>query len=161
MVHEVDMFTTFAAITGAAVPTDRAIDGVDQSEFLLGKTERSAREFVPIFYGTDLYAAKWRNWKTHFVWREQMNDPPVTLGVPRTFNLLVTPRERADESLNTTITHGWVLHAMMAYVSAFQTSLRNCPPVPVGTADPYAAPKPPPEGCRVPVKRPAEDAESY
>src|SRR4051794_1912261 len=32
IVHEVDTFTTFAAIAGAKVPTDRAIDGVDQTD---------------------------------------------------------------------------------------------------------------------------------
>jgi arylsulfatase A-like enzyme len=29
IVHEMDLFTTFAAIVGGKVPTDRAIDGVD------------------------------------------------------------------------------------------------------------------------------------
>jgi len=36
-----------AAIAGAAIPNDRAIDGVDQSAFLLGKSEASAREGFP------------------------------------------------------------------------------------------------------------------
>jgi arylsulfatase len=39
IVHEVDTFTTIAAITGAPIPADRAIDGVDQSAFLLGKSD--------------------------------------------------------------------------------------------------------------------------
>src|SRR6516164_8917387 len=37
IVHEVDTYTTFAKIAGAQVPQDRAIDGVDQTDFLLGK----------------------------------------------------------------------------------------------------------------------------
>src|SRR5262249_44398803 len=37
IVHEADTFTTFAKIAGAAVPEDRPIDGVDQTDFLLGK----------------------------------------------------------------------------------------------------------------------------
>src|SRR6202030_654418 len=48
MVHEVDTFTTLAAIAGAAIPTDRAIDGGDQRAFLLGKTEISSRGGVPV-----------------------------------------------------------------------------------------------------------------
>ena len=161
IVHEVDMFTTFAAITGAPVPTDRAIDGVDQSDFLFGKTEKSAREWLPIFNATELYAVKWRNWKVHFIWQEWMNDAPQKLAIPRLFDLYVTPQERPDESLNKGIQNGWVLHTMSAYIAAFQTSLKNCPPVPVGSTDPYEAPKPPPQGCNAPVKLPAEDAESY
>jgi len=41
IVHEVDLFTTEAAIVGGKVPTDRAIDGVDQSDLFLGKQEKS------------------------------------------------------------------------------------------------------------------------
>ena len=35
IVHAVDMFTTFAKIGGAEIPIDRAIDGVDQTNFFL------------------------------------------------------------------------------------------------------------------------------
>ena len=35
IVHEVDTFTTFATIAGAAMPHDRPIDGLDQSRFPL------------------------------------------------------------------------------------------------------------------------------
>src|SRR6516165_151705 len=37
IVHEVDTFTTFATIAGAEVPQDRPIDGMDLTDFLLGK----------------------------------------------------------------------------------------------------------------------------
>ena len=39
IVHEVDTYTTLAKIAGATVPQDRPIDGVDQTDFLLGKTD--------------------------------------------------------------------------------------------------------------------------
>src|SRR5262245_36118320 len=60
IVHEVDTFATFAAIAGAQVPADRAIDGVDQSDFLLGKSEASKREGFPVFVADRLEAVKWR-----------------------------------------------------------------------------------------------------
>ena len=41
IVHEMDTFTTFARLAGAPVPLDRPIDGVDQTDFLLGKKEKS------------------------------------------------------------------------------------------------------------------------
>jgi arylsulfatase A-like enzyme len=44
IVHQVDTYTTFAKIAGASVPQDRPIDGVDQTEFLLGESEQSSRE---------------------------------------------------------------------------------------------------------------------
>jgi hypothetical protein len=63
---EVDTFTTLATIAGAKVPQDRPIDGVDQSDLLLGKSERSAREGFPVFVADRLEAVKWRNFKLAF-----------------------------------------------------------------------------------------------
>ena len=60
IVHEVDTFHTFASIAGASVPTDRPIDGVAQTDFLLGKSERSSREGFPVFVADRLEAVKWR-----------------------------------------------------------------------------------------------------
>ena len=48
MVHEVDLYPTLAKIGGVEIPTDRAIDGLDESAFLLGKQEKSAREWFPV-----------------------------------------------------------------------------------------------------------------
>jgi len=39
------------------------MDGVDQSEFLMGKSEKSARESMVIYIGNELFGVKWRNWK--------------------------------------------------------------------------------------------------
>ena len=42
IVHEMDTFTTFAKLAGAPVPQDRLIDGVDQTDFLVGKNSLCA-----------------------------------------------------------------------------------------------------------------------
>jgi arylsulfatase len=137
MVHEVDIFTTLARITGATIPGDRAIDGLDQTAFLLGKHAQSTRDWVPAFIGTELYAVKWRNWKVHFYWQERMDDTPQRLVIPKMFDLYTNPQERVDESLETAITHGWVAHAVFRSVAQFQESLKKYPPIPMGTQDPY------------------------
>ena len=49
IVHEVDTYVTFAKIAGAQLPQDRPIDGVDQTDFLLGKSEKSSRDGFPVF----------------------------------------------------------------------------------------------------------------
>jgi arylsulfatase len=66
IVHAVDTFTTLVRIAGVAVPQDRAIDGVDQTDFLLGKSHKSSREGFPVFVADRLEAVKWRNWKIVF-----------------------------------------------------------------------------------------------
>ena len=63
------------------MPQDRLIDGVDQRDLLSGKAESSAREGFPIFFGEKLYAAKWRNFKLHFVWQVNATDPVLPLGI--------------------------------------------------------------------------------
>jgi len=138
IVHEVDVFTTLARFAGADIPQDRLIDGVDQRDFFLGRRDRSLREGFPCYVGDTLAAAKWRNWKVHFVWQEYKFDPVQTLGVPRVFNLLDDPRERHDLA---TAEGNWALFPLYKLVDAFQASLRKEPPIPVGTPDPYVPPK--------------------
>jgi arylsulfatase len=133
VVHQVDTFTTFARLAGAPLPGDRFIDGVDQTDFFLGRQERSNRDGFPVYLGETLYAVKWRNWKAHFVWQEYMFDPPQPLSVPRLYNLIDDPRERNHVgSMNT-----WVYHPVYRIVDEFQSSLKKEPPIPPGTADPY------------------------
>jgi arylsulfatase A-like enzyme len=66
IVHQVDTFTTLAGMAGVPVPTDRAIDGVDQTDFLTGHQQKSNRESILAFVADRLEAVKWRNWKLVF-----------------------------------------------------------------------------------------------
>ncbi len=136
IVHEVDTFATLAHIAGAAVPPDRIIDGVDQTDFLLGQQEKSNREGFPCYVGDSLHAVKWRNWKAHFVWQEYMFDSPQPLPNPRLHNLIEDPKERHSVApMNT-----WVYNPVMKIVADFQASLKKEPPIPPGTPDPYRPP---------------------
>jgi arylsulfatase len=66
MFSEMDFLPTFAAILGTKLPTDRPIDGVDQSAVLFGKSETGARESLLTFIGPDLVAARWKQWRFYF-----------------------------------------------------------------------------------------------
>jgi arylsulfatase len=66
MFSEMDFFPTFAGIIGAKMPTDRAIDGVDQIDVLLGKSETGKRDSLLSFIGADLVAARWKQWRIYF-----------------------------------------------------------------------------------------------
>jgi arylsulfatase len=138
IVHEVDTFTTFARIANAAVPQDRPIDGVDQTDFLLGKSERSAREGFPVFVADRLEAVKWKNWKLAFY--EEQHDwwtPAVKLGVPKIFDLINDPKEEYGASLTP---NAWTVGPMMKIVAEFEQSVQRHPLIPTGTPDPYRPP---------------------
>lgn len=138
IVHEVDTFTTFARLAGAKVPEDRAIDGVDQSDFLLGKSERSSRDGFPIYVADRLEGVKWQNWKVVF-YDEQRDwwSPPTKLGQPKAFDLITDPKEEYPE---TGLRNTWAAGPAIGVMVEFEKSLATYPPIKVGTADPYTPP---------------------
>ncbi len=62
-----DIFNTVLSIAGAKdkLPTDRYIDGVDQTSFLLADNGESNRSAVFMYTLKDLTAVRWREWKKH------------------------------------------------------------------------------------------------
>lgn len=61
-----DLFTTFSKMAGVKIPKDRIMDGVDLSATLLYKNP-SPRKSILYYRGTDLYAARWGDYKAHFI----------------------------------------------------------------------------------------------
>ncbi|RWU17116.1 arylsulfatase [Pseudomonas alkylphenolica] len=137
VVHIVDLYTTLAHAGGAQIPTDRAVDGVDQLDYFSGKQPNSNREGFPAYVADRLQAVKWRNWKLHFYQQESMFDPPLQLSAPRLYNLLTDLREEQ----NVIIENSWALHPMMRIVADFKGSLKQYPPIEPGTPDPYTPPR--------------------
>jgi arylsulfatase len=136
IVHIVDLYTTLARVGGAEVPKDRPVDGLDQLDFFLGRQERSNREGFAAYVADRLSAVKWRNWKMHLIWQENMYDPPQKLPLPKIINLLTDLKERND----VLISSGWVAYPMMRIVRELEASLERYPPITPGTPDPYVPP---------------------
>jgi arylsulfatase len=98
IVHQIDLFPTLAEIVGGDIPQDRILDGVDQSDFLMGKSEKSARESVIIYIDNELFGVKWRNWKLLFKEMDERAPYAVrNLAYPSIYNLLVDPKEEVPE----------------------------------------------------------------
>jgi arylsulfatase len=134
IVHAVDLFPTIARLCGTKVPNDRPIDGMDVSDFLLGKADKSPRDGILIFCSERLQAVKWRNYKLHFYEQETMVSPPLKLGIPKLFNLYTNPREEDVKPS----TDSWIIGPALKMVSAFEASTKKHPLIPMGTPDPYA-----------------------
>jgi arylsulfatase A-like enzyme len=55
----IDFFPTFARLAGFKVPSDRVIDGIDQTDLLLGRSEKGARQTF-FYQGNGVRQGKWK-----------------------------------------------------------------------------------------------------
>jgi arylsulfatase len=96
-----DIFPTLAAIVGGDVPTDRAIDGVDQSAFIRSEQPQSNRDTLLFFAGERLMAAKWRQFKIYLQGESAEIDQRGyrELWAPEAYNLELDPGEYHDLAL--------------------------------------------------------------
>ena len=138
IMHEMDVFPTIAAMTGGTVPTDRAIDGVDQSDFLGGKQEQSKRDGFVVYVGNDIYGVKWKNWKMTTKEVETGTSVIKEFAIPRLVNLNLDPRE--EHGLSYQYEHFWTRFPMGKIMTDYIASLKKYPPVPPGAPDPYLPP---------------------
>lgn len=115
-----DIFPTLANIIGGDIPDDRVIDGVDQSEFILGKQEKSNRESIMFFAGDQLMAVKWRQFKIYLYGEEaEFKRTPHQTGAlwaPQAYNLELDPGERHDIGLQNLWLLAAALPPMFEYV---------------------------------------------
>jgi arylsulfatase A-like enzyme len=137
IVHQMDLYPTLAAIAGGKVPDDRAFDGIDQSDFILGKKKKSSRESVIIYMGKEIYGVKWRNWKVLSRENESTWQNTVTYSTPRVYDLINDPGERKDVLLPNT----WVAEQALPLIGEHLATFKKYPAIPPGAPDPYTPPK--------------------
>jgi arylsulfatase A-like enzyme len=137
IVHEMDLFPSLARIAGGKVPKDRVIDGIEMSDFFLGKQTKSGREGFIVYMGNDVFGVKWRNWKVNFKEMDSVFSETVQYGMPRVYNLLTDPQERN----NVLFPNTWVPKAALGQLAEHVGSLQANPPIKPGTVDPYHPPE--------------------
>ena len=133
MFSEMDFMPTFAAILGRKLPTDRPIDGVDQTAVLLGKSEMGARESLLTIIGADIVAVRWNQWRVYFIDQHLTGTDHQMLGdleigssslyFPKVYNIEMDPHE----DLNVAGVHLWVLEFAFKPVKEYLESLRKYP----------------------------------
>jgi arylsulfatase len=87
--------------------------------------------------GNDIFAVKWRDWKLHFKEQTGWNGTLREYTMPRVYNLINDPQERD----NVLFPHTWVTKAGLPQLEEHIASLKDYPPIPAGTLDPYKPPK--------------------
>ena len=118
-----DFYNTLAALGGASIPSDRPIDGVDQSDFLRGEQARSNREHVMTFVGRDLVSMRWRQFKVHFKVKENMMGSVLNNQFPFMYNIEMDPREEHDIAGQNL----WLLEVSGRYVKELERSFQAFP----------------------------------
>lgn len=121
IVHIIDVLPTLARFTGGDVPQDRVIDGVDQSDFLMGRSGKSARESMVIYIGNELFGAKWRNWKMLLKEIDDESYAIQNMAYPSIYNLIVDPKEEEPETFYLDDT--WVDGPLWQVVEKHEASL--------------------------------------
>ncbi len=135
IVHQVDLYTTLAAVIGGSVPSDRMIDGVDQLAFFAGSSAKSSRESVMIYVGEQLFGIKWHNWKGMFKEVDSGRAPLKIYATPVIYDLYTDPREMHPE--RQLLENTWVRYPMNQILREHMISLKKEAPVPKGAPDPY------------------------
>ena len=129
-----DFFPTFAKFVGAKLPTDRPIDGVDQTEFLLGKSAKSKRNSLITFIGDRIAAVRWNQFRIYpMKINATGNNPSVggylgttleTAGFPQIFNIEADPKERVDIGPTG---GGWIMGPYLQTVRKYKATLKTHP----------------------------------
>jgi hypothetical protein len=114
----------------------RVIDGQDMTDFLIGKKKKSGRDGFVVYMGNDVFGVKWRNWKVHFKEQDSVFDELRTYTMPRVYNLMNDPQERD----NVLFPNTWVTKAALVQLDEHIASLKENPPIPTGSLDPYQPP---------------------
>jgi len=100
IVHIADLFTTFARLGGNLddIPSDRVIDGIDQTALLLNGDTHSRRDHVFIYAGPNMGATVKGNYKRHWISPDPVGDAS---GIGAAFYFLPSdPREKSPMMLN-------------------------------------------------------------
>jgi hypothetical protein len=107
------------------VPTDRPIDGIDQSDFLLGKQDSSNREYIVTYVGDRVFAVKWRTMKVHFFTAEGTFSPIVEHTFPQVFDIKNDPGETRELFQAEGYAHLWVTKPVMEILTGLSMSMKQ------------------------------------
>jgi arylsulfatase len=124
----IDVFPTLANLVGSDIPKDRVLDGVDQSDFLMGEAEKSARESVVIYIGNELFGVKWRNWKMLIKELDEESYAVLNMAYPSIYNLVVDPKEEEPE--NFYLDDTWVDTPLWQVIEDHEASIEADPGAP-------------------------------
>lgn len=115
-----DLMATFAALTGAALPTDRTLDSYDLSGVLLSN-EKSPRQEMFYWTRAELHAVRSGPWKLHTKMRDPVNyGRTVTPEKPELYQL----EYDISEAYNVADQHPQIVERLLQMMKEHQASIQ-------------------------------------
>lgn len=130
----VDWLPTIAGLINAKhrIPSDRPIDGLDLSEFLLDEETHSDREHVVFYIGDDLFSVKWRSFKIHLKTAESLWSPVQEYMFPPIYDVANDPGEANNLLKHELFAHTWVYTPMGKILGELAASMKDFPNISPG-----------------------------
>jgi arylsulfatase len=134
IIADLDWYPTIAHLTGEEkrIPSDRPIDGIDQSDFVIGKQKKSNREYVVTYVGDTVYAVKWRDMKIHFAATEGTHSIVQTYTFPQLFDIKEDVKESYELWGNDGYAHAWVMGPVSKILAGLANSMQQYPNIKPG-----------------------------
>lgn len=129
MVHVSDLYSTFARIGDATqfIPTDRVIDGIDQTSLLVNGETHGRRDYVYVYQGFNLASIVKQKFKMH------MPAPGIPGAAAPVFDLMRDPREEKS-LIGAALWSGASFQDMM---KRHVLTIKKYPHAKIGTDKPY------------------------
>lgn len=127
IISDLDWYPTIANLIGEQnrIPTDRPIDGINQKDFILGKQEKSNREYIITYIGDKVAAVKWRNMKVHFYAFEGTHSVMHEYTFPQVFDIKEDVKESYELWGNEGYIHAWVMEPVMKILTEKAISMKE------------------------------------
>jgi hypothetical protein len=129
MFHVSDLYTTFARIGGGTkyIPTDRVIDGIDQTALLINGETHGRRDYVYVYAGFNLAAVVKQKFKMF------IPAPGIPGAAAPVYDLMRDPRE--EKPLISVAL--WSGASFQDMIKRHKIAIKKNPHWPVGTDRPY------------------------
>jgi len=133
MVSIHDFFPSLTTMIGSKYSSKTPIDGVDQSDFFTGKSDKSARESLITFIDNEIASVRWKHWRCYPKQILESDGNPSQMGVgsyrvdgvgyPAIYNIKQDPREQWNQIGFV----AWVIAPYLKIISEYNKSLVDFP----------------------------------
>jgi arylsulfatase len=129
MIHVSDLYTTFARIGGGTqyIPTDRVIDGIDQTALFVNGETHGRRDYVYVYAGFNLASVVKQKFKMH------LPPPGIPGAAAPVYDLMRDPREERP-LISAAL---WSGASFQDMVKRHMISIKKSPHRPIGKDRPY------------------------